>query len=371
MDGNGNYYQRLHALDLASLQDRLTPATIQSECREQPVRTAVNGVARASDPAQYKERAALLLTHGQIITVWASHCDTDPYNGWIVAYSESSLTQTAVLNITPNGYEGGMWDVAGVEVDNGGALYVSAGNGTFDTTLNSAGLPAQQDYGNSVLKLALNGNVLSASDYFTASDTVFLSDDDLDLGSGSPLLLPDQVDASGRTRHLLVAAGKYGELYLLDRDNLGHFNGSADQAYQELDNALPGGLYSSIAYFNGSVYVADVGGALKAYALSQAMLSGAPTSQTGITFSYPGSAPAISANGTGNAILWALQSDPTEPAVLHAYNPTDLTQEYYNSNQAANGRDSFGNGNKFITPVVADGKVFVAAPTGVAVFGLL
>ncbi len=190
-----------------------------------------------------------------------------------------------------------------------------------------------------------------------------------DFGSGSPMLLPDQVDANGQTRHLMVAAGKDGTLYLLDRDNLGQFNAGANQVYQALNNALPGGLYSAPAYFNGSVYLADAGGTLKAYTLSQAKLSAAPSYQSGANFSYPGSAPAISANGSSNGIVWTLQRDPNNAAVLHAFNPANLAQEYYNSGQAANGRDGFGSGNKFLTPVIADGKVLVGTPGGVVAFG--
>lgn len=366
-DGNGNYYQRLHALDLLSLQDRLTPVVIHASAPGNGPNSN-HGVV-SFDSKQYKERGALLLSHGQILTEWASHCDIPAYNGWIMAFDEGSLAQTAVLDITPNGTEAALWDVAGLEADSAGMLYTTAGNGSFDTALTGSGQPSQQDYGNSVLKLALNGTTLGVADYFTPSNTVTLSDNDVDFGSGSPMLLPDQLDASGHTRHLMIAAGKDGTLYLLDRDHLGQFNAAANQVYQALDNALPGGSYSAPAYFNGSVYLADAGGTLKAYTLSQAKLSSAPSSQSSATFSYPGSAPAISADGSSNGIVWALQSDPNAAAVLHAYNPANLAQEYYNSTQASNGRDGFGNGNKFITPVIADGKVFIGTPSGVAVFG--
>ena len=367
-DAQGSYYQRLHALDLLSLQDRLAAVVIQASSPGNGPDSAQGVVS--FDAKQYKERGALLLSHGQIFTEWASHCDIPAYNGWIMAFDEGSLTQTAVLDITPNGSEAAMWDVAGLEADSAGAVYTTAGNGTFDTVLNGSGQPAQQDYGNSVLKLALTATTLGVSDYFTPSNTVSLSDNDVDFGSGSPMLLPDQLDANGQTRHLMVAAGKDGTLYLLDRDHLGQFNGSANQVYQALDSALPGGLFSAPAYFNGSVYLADVGGTLKAYTLSQARLSAAPSSQSNASFSYPGSAPAISANGGSNGIVWALESAVGSAAVLHAYNPANLAQEYYNSTQAANGRDAIGNGEKFITPVIANGKVFVGTPTGVAMFGL-
>ena len=365
-DGSGNYYQRLHALDLLTLQDRMSPMLVQAQAPGSSP-NGVNGQL-SFDPGKYKERGALLLMQGQIYTVWASHCDGAPYNGWIMAYNENALAQTMVLNLTPNGLDGAIWDVAGLAADSAGVLYATVANGTFDTTLDGSGRPSQQDFGNSALRISANGS-LSITDYFTSWNTVALSDQDIDFGSGSALVLPDQTDSSGNTRHLLLAGGKDGALYLLDRDHLGGFNPNQNQAYQQL--TLPGGVWSAPAYFNGSVYVGDAGDSLKAYTLSQARLPSGSSSETSIHYSYPGAFPAVSANGTSNGIVWAVDSNPGNPAVLHAYNPGNLAQEYYNSGQAANDRDGFGNGNKFITPVIAHGKVFVGAPNGVAVFGAL
>jgi hypothetical protein len=129
-------------------------------------------------------------------------------------------------------------------------------------------------------------------------------------------------------------------------------------------------VYSAPVYFNGSIYFADSGGTLKQYALGTARLPSTPTSVSSASFAYPGASPSISANGTSNAIVWAVMSNTGSAAVLHAYNPANLATEYYNSTQAASGRDAFGNGNKYITPVVAHAKVFVGTPSGVAVFGL-
>ena len=274
-------------------------------------------------------------------------------------------------NYVPNGSQGAIWNVAGLAADSAGALYAMAGNGTFDTTLTNTGFPVGGDFGNTVMKLTSTGTAISVADFYAASNTVSESNADRDLGSGSPMLLPDLTDASGTTRHLLIGAGKDGNVLLLDRDDLGKFNASADTIYQRLVGALSGGLFSAFAYYNGNVYVADVGGTLKAFSLTQAQLSASPTSQSSATFPYPGSSPSISANGTTNAILWALTSAPDSAAVLHAYNPANLAQEYYDSTQAAGGRDGFGNGEKYVTPVVANGKVFVGTPNGVAVFGLL
>ncbi|HEY6456929.1 MAG TPA: hypothetical protein VIY90_16775 [Steroidobacteraceae bacterium] len=369
VDGSGNYYQRLHALDLATLADRVPAVLIQaSSAGSGP--NASNGVQTFS-AKYYKERGALLAVQGQIYTVWASHCDNPQYNGWIMAYSESTLAQTAVLNYTPNGTQGAIWDVAGLAADGAGTMYAMAGNGTFDSALDGSGFPGQSDYGNTVLKLTSSGGAIAVSDYFAASNTVAESADDVDLGSGSPMLLPDLTDASGMTRHLLIGAGKDGNVLLLDRDNLGKFNPNTNQAYQILPGALPGRLFAAFAYFGGNVYVADDDGTLKAFTVTQAQLSSAPTSQSSTMFPHPGCSPAVSANGQNNAILWAVVSGPGAPAELHAYNPANLQQEYYNSTQAPNSRDAFGDGEKFITPVIANGKVFVGTPNGVAVFGVL
>jgi hypothetical protein len=192
---------------------------------------------------------------------------------------------------------------------------------------------------------------------------------DTDLGSGGQMLLPGLRDESNTVRHLTVGAGKDGNIYVVNRDAMGKFNASANQIWQELDGVLPGGVWSTPAYFNNAVYYADVGGTLKAFGITNAKLSSAPTSQTSTSFAYPGTSPTVSANGTDNAILWAAEN--ANPAVLHAYDATNLARELYNSNQAANGRDSVASGNKFIAVTIADGKVFLATVNSVGVFGLL
>jgi hypothetical protein len=370
-NSGGTYFQRLHALDLATLADRMTPVVIQASYPG----TAYGASGTVTFvPDQYKERGALTLTQGQVVTVWASHCDDGAYNGWIIAYDAATLTQTAVINLTPNGAQGGIWDVAGLALDSGGAFYTLMGNGIFDTTLSGTGFPINQDYGNAAVRISLTGSTFAVVDYFTTWDTTSQSQTDTDLGSGSPLLIPDQVDSTSTTRHLMLAAGKDKNLYLLDRDNMGKYNGnvaSSDAIYQELPGALTGSLFSAPVYFNGSIYIAEVGGTLKQYAFSAARLPATPSSHSSATFARPGTSASISANGSSNAIVWAVQSGSGSAAVLHAYNPANLAVEYYNSTQAASARDAFGNGNKFITPVVANGKVFVGTPSGVAVFGLL
>jgi hypothetical protein len=209
---------------------------------------------------------------------------------------------------------------------------------------------------------------LKLLDYFTPLNTVAESSVDEDLGSGGPLLLPDVTDASGQTRHLAVGSGKDAIIYVLDRDNMGKFSAAQNNIYQQIVGQLAGGEYAKPSYFNGTVYYGAVNDSIKAFPIASAKLATSPSSTTSIQFPYPGATPSISANGTNNGILWAVENGTT--AVLHAYDATNLASELYNSNQAAGGRDQFA-GNKFITAMVANGKVFVGTPKSVVVFGLL
>jgi hypothetical protein len=290
-----------------------------------------------------------------------------------MGYSESTLQQTQIINLTPNGSEGSIWmSGAGLAADTSGNIYFLGANGTFDTTFNANGFPINGDYGNAILKLSMTNNSLAVADYFEPFNTVSESNADIDLGSGGALLLPDVTDSNGKVRHLIVGAGKDKNIYVGDRDNLGKYN-PADNSnlYQVLPNALPNGAWSMAAYFNNTVYYGGVSDVLKAYPIVSARLSATPSSKSATSFGYPGATPSISANGTSNGIVWALESGTGSAAVLHAYDATNLANELYNSTQAANGRDSFGNGNKFITPMIINGKVYVGTPSGVAIFGLL
>ena len=370
-DATGNYHQRLHALDVATGAEMKGSPTEIAATYPGMGANSLNGSV-VFDPGQYFDRAALLLVNGTLYLGFASHCDNDPYTGWVMAYSESTLQQTNVLNLTPNGSEGSVWmSGGGIAADGAGNLFLATGNGTFDTALDANGYPSQGDYGNAILKLTAQGK-LAVADYFTPYNTAADSDADLDMGSGGVVLLPDLSDAQGVVRHLMVEGSKDLNLYIADRDNLGKFNtGRSDNSnlYQELDGV--GILQSTPAFFNGVLYFGTIDAPLGAYPMTNAHLPAAPSSQTATWFGYPGTSPAVSANGTQNGIVWSVESTPGAPAVLHAYDATNLANELYDSGQAANGRDAFGNGNKFITPLVVNGKVYVGTPTGVAVFGLL
>jgi plastocyanin len=370
MSKNGStYFQRLHALDLSTGAEMFSgPKDIQATYPGTGA-GSVSGTV-IFDPKQYKDRTSLLLLNGKVYTAWASHCDINPYTAWIMVYDETTLAQTAVIDLVPNGSEGAMWNAgAGLAADSSGNIYPMTGNGTFDTTLTGGGFPNKADYGNAFVKLS-TASGLTVTDYFTMSDTVSESNADTDLGSGGGIVLPDMTDSLSQTRHLFVGAGKDGRIYLLDRDNMGKFNSGNNNgnAYQALNNnPLPGGLWSMPAYFNGNVYFGPVGNALRAFQFSSALLGTGPVSQSPQSFTYPGVTPSVSSNGATNGIVWATENTGT--AVLHAYDANNLGVEFYNSNQAAGNRDHFGSGNKFITPMIANGKVYVGTTNSVGVFG--
>jgi hypothetical protein len=361
---SSSYFQRLHALDITTgAEQAASPVTIQA--------TFPNAGGHTTfDPKQYKERAALLLLNGVIYTSWASHCDITPYTGWVMGYNETTLAQESVIDVTPNGSEGAIWMAgAGLAADSSSNIYFLDANGTFDDTLDANGFPDKGDYGNAFVKLSTTGGTLAVADYFTMHNTDAESGGDIDLGSGGAMLLPDVQDTSGNTWHLGVGAGKDGNIYVVNRDVMGKFNTKNDSAiYQELDGVTGGGVWAMPAYFNGAVYYGGQNSPLKAFTITNAKLVNPPSSQTSASYGYPGSTPSISANGTSNGIVWAVENNTG--GLLHAYQAGNLSKELYNSNQAAGGRDNFSN-NKFITPMIANGKVYVGTPTGVIVFGLL
>jgi outer membrane protein assembly factor BamB len=366
-DEHGHYFQRLHALDL----------TTGSELPESPqtITATFPGTGASSkngqtlfDPKQYEDRAALLLSQGVIYTSWASHCDRDPYGGWVIAYAASTLQKVSAINLTPNGTEGAIWMTGdGPAADEAGNVYLLTGNGTFDTSLDSKGFPARGDFGNAFVKLAMRGGRLAVTDYFTMHNTAEESERDEDIGSGGIILLPGMKDASGRMRHLAVGAGKDRVVYVADCDSMGKFDPNGDKAYQEAVGAIAGMEFATPAYFNGVIYFGAYDDAVRAFPLSNGMIPRSPASETMTRFVDPGTTPSISANGTSNGIVWAVEN--SIPAALYAYSAGDLKKELYNSNQAGT-RDQFVN-NKFIAPMIADGRVYVGTPTGVAVFGLL
>jgi len=360
----GGYVQRLHALSVATGAEELGgPIVIAAKVPGTGLGADLGAIS--FDPLRENQRGALMLAGGVLYATWASHGDMGVYHGWVMAFDAQSLRLQQVFCTTPNGARGGIWEAGGsLAADAAGNLYVNTGNGTFDADTGGA------DIGDSTLRLTA---ALQIGDWFTPSDQAYLNLNDLDLGSGGLELLPDQ---SGPHPHLLVTIGKNSQLYVLDRDALGGFRGDCTdcQVVQKfgVGNA---GLFGTPAYWNGRVYVGTVHDRLKAFVLNQGQLSTTPESESASVFAFPGATPTVSANGAANGILWAVERTligpkltTVGPAVLHAYDATNLGAELYNSNTVA--ADVLGQAVKFVVPTVANGKVYVGANHQVAVFGI-
>ena len=278
-------------------------------------------------PSRENQRTALLLLNGVVYFGFGSHGDNEPYHGWILGYNTTTLAQVLAYNATPNGEGGGIWHSGGgLVADSATNIYYVTGDGTFDA--NTSGV----DYGDSFVRFGSN----RVHDYFTPADQGTIDTNNLDLGAGGLVSLPDQ---PGAHPHLVVGAGKNGTIYLVDRDNMGHYNASTNTNVQTLANIFPFGTplpgnYNSPVYFNGTVYFGPVADKVQAFRLTNGLLSTSATSRTVVSYSYPGGALAISANGTTNGILWAMERRGTSPGAFHAYDASELSIELYNSDQA-------------------------------------
>jgi len=321
------------------------------------------GTVTFKDSVQ-QERAALLEANDNIYTVWSGYDgDCGNYSAWVIAVSADSLAQVGAIDLVPNTSGAGIWQGGGgPAADSAGNVYLATGNAFGG---NTPGVSA--NYGDTFVKLA-NGTPLTVADYFAPSIAIQDDQQDADLGSAAPLLLPDMVDANSITRRLAVIAGKDGAIYIASRDNMGMYNAMADNIYQELPSSGRRNFCSPV-YFNNAVYIGPGGVSLRAYGVSQAKLSTSATSQSTNTFGGIGTVPTVSANGNSNGIVWAVDRGG---GALYAYDAGNLAILLYNSNQATGNRDHFASvGGHFITPMVANGKVYFGTGSSVAVFGLL
>jgi PQQ-like domain len=374
--------QRLHALDITSGAEKFGgPVAISG---------TVKGTGSGSSHGQipfstlHDNHRPMLLANGNIYMAWAGQA-----HGWVMAYNATTLKQVAIFNTTPNGTLGGIWESgSGIAADSEGNLYLATGDGTFDASTGGT------DYGDTLIKFDANLNVV---DYFTPMDQACrLIPNDLDLGSGGPMVLPTQ---SGSFPDEIIESGKGGNpcdlwsdgtyaspIYLTNRDNMGKYDSSQDQVIEEIEGAVKG-YWSNPAYWSGAagnyLYYAGaqawggVGDYLKQYTVKNGIVSSAPVSQSSVVFPVSAT-PSISANGNTNGIVWAvarrdsLSSTPgLTPAVLYAFNATNVSQMLYSSTQNAQQRDQLGCGNKFQVPTVANGKVYVGTQNELDVFGVI
>jgi uncharacterized repeat protein (TIGR03806 family) len=359
------FVQRLRALDLATGTERPYSPVIIAATIAGSGDGSVGGQL-SFDPMKEGQRCGLALANGNIYCAFSSHCDWGPYHGWLIAYNASTFAQTAVFNTSRNGGLAGIWSSGDPPaIDNAGNLYFETGNGTFNTNY-----PSSTNYSlaESFIKVSPTNHVMT--DYFTPYNQANLTGSDADVGSAGAMLLPDSVGSAAHP-HLIVGGSKAGTIYLLDRDNLGKYNSIADtQVVQTIVSGM-GQCYDTPAYFNNTIYMSGSGGNLRAYTFSGGMISPTtPTSQSPTTFGFSAPTASVSANGLSNGIVWALQLDGWGsglPAILRAYNATNLAQEIYNSSQAG-ARDTAGGAVKFTLPVVANGKVYVGGQYALSVY---
>ena len=388
-----HYVQTLHALDLGSGAERPGGPVVIADTIWNGGETytyvsgpTVNGTGDGSingkvpfNALREFQRPGLTLAGGRVYISWASHGDNGPYHGWLLGYDAATLELKAAFNATPNGGLGGIWMSGGkISVDDAGYLYFQTGNGTFDETLDANGFPINGNYGDTFLKLAVdpttdaahqnkNGWGLKVVDYFTPYNQLALSNADADLGSGGVLLLPDSAGGAAHP-HLLIAAGKKAKLYLIDRDNMGKFDRTADHVVQTISSIVHGSL-DTPAYLNNTIYyVGGYGDYGRAFHIANGVIDPTPTSQTPDYFGFPGSTPSLSSNNGSDAVVWDFDRNTNQ---LRAYNALDYGDELYTSAQAANDRDRLGRVIKFSVPTIAGGQVYAGTYDSLAIYGLL
>src|SRR5271166_5724943 len=353
VNNNATFYYRMHVLDITTGVERFPDPAFGA-----PIKAKVPGTGGGSqggyisfDPVAQIQRGALTLANGLVYVSWGSFCDVGTWHGWTMAFSKSSLWPSGVLMMTPNGYNGGVWNSgSGIAVDADNNVYASTGNGLFD--VNVGGI----DYGDSVLRLSWTGNHPVVKDYFAPWDQGWLDSYDWDVASGGILLLPDQ--PGSKHPHLLIQAGKEGTIDLIDRDNMGHFQAGGDtQIVQTLPMILTQ-YWGSPVMWNNNLYIGGQNEPLLSFSYDPVaqQISTPFTSATPEAFGYPGPTPSVSSNGVRNAIVWVFGSD----SVLRAYDANNLTKELYNSNQNPQ-RDQAGTVVQFNTPTVAGGNVIIGA----------
>jgi hypothetical protein len=392
---NGVWYQSLHRLALATGAEQVgSPVAIQASLVNN------SGTTVSFSPLWENQRPALALTGGDVYIGWSAHCDLGDPNqsgnwwGWLMSYSAASLAQTAVFNSAPNGVDGGIWmSGSAPAVDSSGNLFFSTGNGTFDdSNVVLPPLAPNNDFGMSFLNL--NATTLAVQDFYTPSQWQVWSNDDYDISASGVTALPDGAGPSGHP-NLLVGFDKEAHLWLIDRSNMGGFSPALDNTVQLLTlpdtnncSAFQQCIYAAPAYYNGSVYIGIIQGPVLALTLTDGLFSFNAQTNTAIaaaasaeSYSYPGATPAISASPSGNAILWVLDNSGNgtnsaaccvqgaAPAVLRAYDATNLASTLYSSSTLAG--DAAGNAVKFTVPVIANGHVYVGGSHQLTVYGLL
>ena len=354
-----NCHQRLHAINLLDGSESVAANDLTTAIAVSGTGDGTSGGKVTFNTLRENQRPGLVLANNVVYAAWASHGDVGPYHGWVVGFDKTTLSIVAVFNANPDGSDAGIWMSGGApSVDSDGNMYFLTGNGTFDA--DSGG----RDYGDSTVKLSTSGG-LSVAGYFTPADQQNLSAGDSDHGAGGAAILVDQPNGSPH-QHLVIGGGKEGNLFLLNRDNLGGYGANANppdsNAVQKFSIGNP--IFATAAFWNNTLYIAGIGGPMKAFSFDtvKGQFNTAATSQSGsVNFGFPGATPSVSSSGTTNGIVWALnshayctqQAPSCGSAVLYGFDASNLSSPLWNSGNSA------GNAVKFTVPTVANGKVYV------------
>ena len=352
--GPGAFYQRLHAIDLTTGNEKPgSPTTIEATYPG----SGDGGMTVSFNPGNENQRTGLALVDGVVYIAWSSHEDVAPWYGWVMgyAYDGTSFTQTAVFNAAPDAQDAGIWMGGGAPAaDDDGNLYLVTGNGNFDVT--GTGSP-NTDYGDSLLQLSAT---LGVSQYFTPSDQATDANGDQDFGAGGAAMLAD-LPTGSPVAQLLLCGGKDGTLYVLNRDLLGGYGDG--MAVQKINVGYR--IFATGAYWNANYYLSGDKGPLAQYALAAATAQLNLAAVSSHVYGFGGSTPSVSAAGTQQGIVWSVDNaeyctgsaTACGPAVLYAHDAANVGTELWDSEM--NIADAAGNAIKFAVPTVANGKVYV------------
>jgi hypothetical protein len=357
------YHQRIHALSMATGAEALGGPVDITATNVTSTGNCEGGSSMVFDPLWENQRPGLAIANGSVYVAWASHGDTAVWHGWVVGFNTSNLSISAVWNDTLNavsgeiGCRGGIWMSGGAPaVDKNNNIYVLTGNGAFD---------GMGSYGDSFVKLTTP--TLSVADYFTPFNENTMQSTDADLGSSGTSVLFDQTAGPS----YMIGGSKNGVIYVVDRTNMGHHNTTTDAVVQEW--TADGKSFSTPAFWNNTLYYFGIQfgtshqGEMFPFDTGMGMFTTTPSASTTSQFRFTGATPSISASSpTTDGIVWALEtgSHGTDhgaalagPAVLHAFDATNIATELWNS--STNAGDAAGNAVKFTVPTIANGKVYV------------
>lgn len=367
----GDCHQRLHALNLVDASETSNgPIELTSSLTVPGSGDGSDGTNLPFYPYYQLQRPGLALVNGTVYVGFGSVSDQKPWHGWLMGFDKTNLSAAPFLfNAAPNAEGAGIWMSGGAPaVDSNNNLFAITGNGKYDGIT---------EFGDSFLKL---NSSLALTDWFTPSNQAQLDTANYDLGSGGAAVLADLPSAP--VKHILIGGGKsgiqsLGQLYVLNRDAMGHLEGTGTPVVQEFPVTRM--IFATPAFWNNTLFIAGANGALQAYALdtTTGLFNPAQTSQSATPYPGMGATPSVSAKSGSHGIVWAIDASQygppgklgTGPTVLHAYDATNLNRELWNSSQSSG--DQAGNAVKFTVPTVANGKVYIGTRTEIDVYGLL